>query len=202
MAAAWTSDRRCWGAIQIMVTIATFGEPLEANLAKGYLESAGIPAFLADEQTVGIAWHLTNAIGGIKLQVADDRADEAQSILAERSSTKPDAPEPLDITDTTDAPDATIPDPSPTLSYEAAGTEDEQGLEPTNRERNADRAWRGALFGLLFFPLELYVFWLLIKVFTSDERVNPRQLRRALMAAVINVPAVLLILFICKEWLI
>ena len=54
-----------------MVTVATFDMPTEAHLAKGLLEANGLAAFLADELTVGVAWHLSNAVGGIKLQVAE-----------------------------------------------------------------------------------------------------------------------------------
>ncbi len=50
-----------------MQTIATFSDSIAANLAKGQLEDAGIDTYLADEQTVGMAWHLSIAVGGIKL---------------------------------------------------------------------------------------------------------------------------------------
>ena len=58
----------------------------------------------------------------------------------------------------------------------------------TSREQNADRAFLGAVFGLLFWPLELYVFWLLLKVYTSDEELHPLKRRKALFAALINLP--------------
>ena len=75
-----------------LATVATFGCPVEANLARNRLEAAGIKAFLADEETVGMVWHLTNALGGIKLQVGDRDAEEALAILAE--SEAPDLPAP------------------------------------------------------------------------------------------------------------
>ena len=37
-----------------LATVATFGCPVEANLARNRLEVAGIKAFLADEETVGM----------------------------------------------------------------------------------------------------------------------------------------------------
>ena len=66
-----------------LATVATFRSPVEANLARNRLEAAGIEAFLADEETVGMVWHLTNALGGIKLQVGDRDVEEALAILAE-----------------------------------------------------------------------------------------------------------------------
>lgn len=64
-----------------LVTVATFPTAMEANLAKGCLEAAGIPAFLADEQMVGMNWHMAILLGGVKLQVGPDDAEEAVEIL-------------------------------------------------------------------------------------------------------------------------
>ena len=66
-----------------LVTIAVFVTPVEASVARGYLEANGMPAFLADENITRIAGHLIPIIGGIKLQVR--RADEyrARDLLAQ-----------------------------------------------------------------------------------------------------------------------
>src|SRR5262249_26058835 len=64
-----------------LITVATFDTPIKAELAKNRLEEEGIPAFLGDEQTVGIRWHLGTALGGVKLQVSDEFADRAVAIL-------------------------------------------------------------------------------------------------------------------------
>src|SRR5690242_12522571 len=55
-----------------LLTLATFATPEEAALAKNRLSEEGIPALLSDSEAVGIAWHLGNAFGGVKLQVAED----------------------------------------------------------------------------------------------------------------------------------
>jgi hypothetical protein len=65
-----------------LVTIGSFSTPYEANLVKSQLESAGIPAFVADEYTVGMNWLYSNALGGVKVQVPESLASEAQQILA------------------------------------------------------------------------------------------------------------------------
>ena len=65
-----------------LVTVATFPNAMEANFAKGCLEAAGIPAFLADEQMVGMNWHMSILLGGVKLQVCADDAEEAVEILS------------------------------------------------------------------------------------------------------------------------
>lgn len=64
------------------VTVATFGSLGEAGVARGVLASAGIDSRLADEATIGLAWHLGNALGGLKLQVAARDADAAATLLA------------------------------------------------------------------------------------------------------------------------
>jgi hypothetical protein len=52
-----------------LVTLQHFRDVPEALLAKGKLESAGIACALADGNLVRMDWLLSNAIGGIRLQV-------------------------------------------------------------------------------------------------------------------------------------
>ena len=51
------------------VTIASFTSPLEAHMARGRLEAEGIPAFIAHENHIWAEWFLSNALGGVKVQV-------------------------------------------------------------------------------------------------------------------------------------
>jgi hypothetical protein len=167
-----------------LVTVATFWSPIEANLARNRLEAAGLRAFLAGEESVGMAWYLTNAFGGIKLQVRDEEAQEAHSILAEGNASSPAASR------------HTAEALSPLSELEQPGEPSETDVAesvpvPTSREQNADRAFRGAVFGLLLLPLQLYVFWLLVKVFVAEERLDPKQCRNAVVAAIINLPVML-----------
>ena len=62
---------------------------------------------------------------------------------------------------------------------------------PTSREQNAERARRGAVFGLVFLPLQLYVSWLLLKVFVSRERLGPHSRPSVVIASIINLPVML-----------
>jgi hypothetical protein len=63
-------------------TIARFRDLPAAQLARGRLEAEGIPAFLADQYFVGVNWQLSYAVGGIRLQVPYEHAEEARNILA------------------------------------------------------------------------------------------------------------------------
>lgn len=64
-----------------MVTVAVYGTPYEAGLAKSELESYDIPVFLADEYTIGINSLYANALGGIKVNVPESYAEYACRIL-------------------------------------------------------------------------------------------------------------------------
>lgn len=66
-----------------LVTLEHFRDVPQALLAKGKLESAGIHCVLADGNLVRMDWLLSNAIGGIRLQVSRQDADSARALLDE-----------------------------------------------------------------------------------------------------------------------
>ncbi len=63
------------------VTLRRFRDLPEAQLAKSILDTASIPCFLADENTVRLDWFYSNAIGGIKLWVNEEDAQAAAALL-------------------------------------------------------------------------------------------------------------------------
>ena len=67
----------------VLVTLAHFRDMPEALLAKGKLESAGIHSVLADGNLVRMDWLLSNAIGGIRLQVEPQDLESARAVLNE-----------------------------------------------------------------------------------------------------------------------
>ena len=54
---------------------------IDANIAKGVLEAAGVESWLQDEFTVTIDPILTHAVGGIKLLTRKEDAEKALTIL-------------------------------------------------------------------------------------------------------------------------
>jgi hypothetical protein len=64
-----------------IVSIATFAKPEEAHLGRLRLGRDGIPAYVADEHLLQIDWMLSNALGGVRLMVDEENADEALAIL-------------------------------------------------------------------------------------------------------------------------
>jgi hypothetical protein len=58
-----------------------------------------------------------------------------------------------------------------------------------------------AILGLLFCPLQLYVSYLLCKVYWSNEELRPAFHAKAWIAAVINAPFVLTFLYLLRRLL-
>ena len=73
-----------------LVTIATFSHPLEAYVRKTKLDANGLPSFVADDNTVALIWLLSNAIGGVKLQVRSSDVKQAQEILSDETQSVED----------------------------------------------------------------------------------------------------------------
>jgi hypothetical protein len=63
------------------VTLRKFRDLPEALLAKGSLESAGIQAYLVDDNMICMDWFISNLLGGIKLKVRAEDAEAASEIL-------------------------------------------------------------------------------------------------------------------------
>jgi len=64
-----------------LVTVETYMNPLEAHIARGLLESEGIPATLGSEHHVWASWHFAQALGGVRLQVPTEFAHRARDVL-------------------------------------------------------------------------------------------------------------------------
>lgn len=65
-----------------VVTVATFDDMPSAHIALGRLHAEGLQAHLADENLVQTDWLYSIAVGGIKLQVDEQDAALAETILA------------------------------------------------------------------------------------------------------------------------
>jgi Putative prokaryotic signal transducing protein len=65
-----------------MTTVATCSFLAEAQVIRATLESSGLVAHIPDEFTVETAPHWALAIGGVRVQVADEDAASARAVLA------------------------------------------------------------------------------------------------------------------------
>lgn len=64
-----------------LVTVRSFTNLPDAQLACTALQAAGLDAELGDEHLVSMQWLYSHAVGGVKLRVPDDQASEACDIL-------------------------------------------------------------------------------------------------------------------------
>ena len=65
-----------------LVTVMTFSTLWEAEIAGSRLYSEGVPVYLKDGHTVNMNWLFSNAVGGVKVQVADVDFKKANEILS------------------------------------------------------------------------------------------------------------------------
>lgn len=66
-----------------MVKLVSVSSVEEALIIRGVLESNGIQVNIPNEQHASIDWAMIPALGGLAIQVPDDRLDEARQLLAD-----------------------------------------------------------------------------------------------------------------------
>jgi Putative prokaryotic signal transducing protein len=70
----------------MLVTVARFRDPWEAQMLRGRLEAEDIPAFVVHQYHIGTVWYLSRALHGVKVQVLSDDVAEARAVMARCSS--------------------------------------------------------------------------------------------------------------------
>ena len=65
------------------VTLSTYNTPNEAYMLIGRLESEGIDCYIEDDNLISVNPLLSNAIGGVKLNVSEKHLERALLILKE-----------------------------------------------------------------------------------------------------------------------
>ena len=174
-----------------LVTIATFQDPVPATLAKNYLEDQGIPAILLDETTIATDWMLSSAIGGVKLQVAQIHVERAELLLNQVQNEK----------SAEDAP----PEPESAIAAQEIA-EDLQADREDRAEINkhADKLLFSAVFGLVFWPLQLYAIYLMLAILGTEGKVSPNRRWKVWASIALNMPIMALLLvplfFIFNNW--
>ena len=64
-----------------MKTLASFNLPMDAYLLRARLEGSGIIAYVRDENLITLDWLYSNAVGGVKVDVADEDYEKALELL-------------------------------------------------------------------------------------------------------------------------
>lgn len=153
-----------------LVTIARFDLAGQAHIAKNALEAVGIKSVLADEQTVSMDWLLSNAIGGIKVQVLEEDAERAVTTLEESLGSDEPVDEETMAAEAEAAEKEEIDEPSEPVAPqsdaphmpEGIGTEVGAAGKPSERDDYARRFLLAAFFGLAVPLLWFYAIYLLL----------------------------------------
>ncbi len=64
-----------------MLTVASFDNVVYAEMFKAKLESEGVRCCVADANLVGMKWLLSNAAGGVKVQILNEDVERVRPIL-------------------------------------------------------------------------------------------------------------------------
>jgi hypothetical protein len=184
-----------------LVTVASYGSPHEASIAKATLDAENIQAYLMGTEAVNTLWYIGTALGGVKLQVALRDADRATDVLGAIKSTdksKSIAPwkcpscgaevdEGFEVcwscgtSDDQQSPvagsehdgDLACPSTSDPLTDER---EKIDAATSSSADDTAKRAWRTAVFGIVFIPLLVYSVFLILKI--SRQELSPAGTRQ------------------------
>ena len=70
----------------MLVTVARFIEPSEANVVRALLESAGLGVSVASEHHVTADYQIPLALGGVRIQVPLEDLQEAEELVASYAS--------------------------------------------------------------------------------------------------------------------
>jgi hypothetical protein len=169
------------------VTVATFDNEVDAAMARNYLESGGVRAFLLDDTTVSMDWALSNAVGGIKLQVKASDLGRAEFLLGQLPDNVKENCE-----------------PAPSLATAFATPETVEQLNEEDGPENpkdlaVDRLFQVSVFGLLFCPLQVYALWLLLTLPTIEGPMSANRQWKVWVSVVLSVPLFVLLMavFLC-----
>lgn len=69
--------------------VAVFDNYIDAHIAMGQLEESGVTCWLQDENTLSVNPMLNQALGGIKLMVAEEDVEDAKTLLAKYIGSRP-----------------------------------------------------------------------------------------------------------------
>lgn len=182
-----------------LVTVGTYTTVGEAEAARLLLEADGLTCFLTDAETVTMNWFMSNAVGGVKLQVPESQADNARRALARSVGQRKKRN--LD--------DYGL---GAHVHSTEAGEED-QDEKPEEEEypgvSEADKhvlfGFRAAVLGIVAAPplVTIYSLWLLSQVPGMNPPMSPAKKPLAIAALAINglvIAGVVMVLYTFSQW--
>ena len=144
-------------------TVATFDLAYKADLAWAALDEAGIEAMVTDREIVSMEWLLSNAVGGVKLQVAESDVPRALEVLIPFTHPgqmeRPVSDEELERQALAEAPDEDAPPPVPEDDLPPP-TPADPAAPSDERDQYARRFMLASVFSIVFPPLAVYAVYL------------------------------------------
>ena len=156
-----------------LVTVATYWDPMQAQIARLRLAHAGIPAFLEKEFVVQTAWIYTNAVDGVRMVVPAARHQEAIRLLTIKEPYS-DWKESRCWEPTIDGKRVVVEDD------DVAAVRDREFNQPlSTREELAERGFRAAFLGLGWEIPFLFACGILWKYYNVEGPCRPAYRHRA-----------------------
>jgi hypothetical protein len=179
-----------------LVTIATFDQAAQARLAQNALQEAGIQAAVSDEAIVAMDWLLSNAVGGIKVQVREEDAERAVAVL--ERDLGPGADGEMDEEQLAAEAEAARADeagaPASATPAAVATAEEAPPVAPGSREDYARRLFFAAWIGLAFPPFAFYALYLFLNAAFGEGELTPRGRYNLFVGGLVMAPWPLLVL--------
>lgn len=162
-----------------LVTIATFDQPAKARLAQNALQVAEIQAVVNDESLVAMDWLLSNAVGGVKVQVWEEDADRAVQALEREFGSDGAGLGPVNMDEKELAAEAEAAEPEDgPRSAEPPNSDraDEQvpAVVPESREDFARRMVFASILGLFVPPVAFYALYLFLNAAFGEGDLTSR----------------------------
>ncbi len=199
-----------------LVTVAIYYDSPTAWIALNQLKSEEIQAFIENESLVQNAWELGEAAGQIRLRVEESDFDRASKILGEDSTvdlseldkmameSKPeDESKPIFKRFYPDEFDDGEENGKP--QNRASGTGIDDGLKDADEEETLnsrelliDRALKGSVVSVFFFPLALLVAYMLFQIFLQEEPIRPKYRKKLIQAYAFHLPLFVILLILVR----
>ncbi len=157
------------------VVVARFDAPHEAELAAIYLREHGVSARVDNDVLVGMNPLWGTALGGVRLYVAESKAQSAFDLL---EGLKRSTPAPDDDDDDDDDPEAAVSDRTREI------------------DKVANRALLAALLGVFMLPIIANIYSLVLALPLSNALLSPRGRRDQAIAVTIDVAVIGLVAYL------
>jgi hypothetical protein len=150
------------------VVVGRFDAPHEAELARNFLREHGVPARVDNDVMVGMNPLWGSALGGVRLYVAESRAESAAKLLADLQKTEP-----------------------------ASEKGDEAAVDDCREaDATARRALVAAVIGTFILPIVAHVYSLVLALPLANHRLSPRGRRYQAFAVVVDTAVLGLFLYL------